>query len=265
MSLFIIGEIGINHNGNIDIAKKLIDVAASAGCDAVKFQKRTPELCVPQRQRNVIRETPWGEMTYMEYKHRIEFSKQDYDEIDRYCREKMVEWFASAWDTESQKFLRQYDPKYNKVASAMLTNIPLLKMIAEEEKHTFVSTGMSTMDEIRKAVDIFRQYSCPFELIHCNSSYPMENEEANLRCIQTLREEFDCNVGYSGHERGLQISLAAVALGATSTKSSSFSSAIASASETDMMPNCSPSAPITRISLARMPSFIRVLSCLGGR
>lgn len=216
MSLFIIGEIGINHNGNIDIAKKLIDVATSAGCDAVKFQKRTPELCVPERQRNVIRETPWGQMTYMEYKHRIEFSKQDYDEIDRYCREKMIEWFASAWDTESQKFLRQYDSKYNKVASAMLTNIPLLKMIAEEKKYTFVSTGMSTIDEIREAVDLFRQYSCAFELIHCNSSYPMENEEANLRCIQTLREEFGCNVGYSGHERGLQISLAAVALGATS-------------------------------------------------
>lgn len=216
MSVFIVAEIGINHNGDINIAKKLIDMAAFAGCDAVKFQKRTPEVCVPPEQANILRETPWGIMTYLEYRRRVEFGRGEYDEIDRYCREKGIEWYASAWDIESQLFLKQYNLKRNKIASALLTNIELLKLVAEEKKHTLISTGMSTMAEIEKAVEVFRKTGCSFELMHCNSSYPMDAEEANLRCIITLREKFGCDVGYSGHERGMQISLAAVALGATS-------------------------------------------------
>lgn len=216
MRVFIIAEIGINHNGDSNIAKKLIDIAAFAGCDAVKFQKRNPKSSVPPEQRNVMRETPWGLMTYLEYRYRVEFGEEEYDEIDRYCREKSIEWYASAWDVESQLFLRKYNLKHNKIASPMLTNTELLEMVAKEKKDTFISTGMSTMAEIEKAVEIFRKYDCPFELMHCNSAYPMNSEEANLRCIISLHQKFGCNVGYSGHERGLQISLAAVALGATS-------------------------------------------------
>lgn len=216
MGVFIVAEIGINHNGDINIAKKLIDTAVLAGCDAVKFQKRDPKTCVPPEQADTLRETPWGIMTYLEYRYKVEFGKEEYDEIDRYCKEKQIEWYASAWDTESQKFLRKYNLKRNKIASAMLTDVELLKLVADEKKHTLISTGMSTMTEIEKAVEVFRKGDCPFELMHCNSSYPMNEEEANLRCIITLREKFGCDVGYSGHERGLQISLAAVALGATS-------------------------------------------------
>lgn len=216
MRVFITAEIGINHNGDINIAKQLIDVATFAGCDAVKFQKRNPKSCVLPEQENVMRETPWGLMTYLEYRYKVEFGEEEYDEIDRYCREKGIEWYASTWDVESQLFLRKYNLKHNKIASPMLTNTELLELVAKEKKDTFISTGMSTMAEIKKAVDIFRKYNCPFELMHCNSSYPMSSEEANLYCIITLREKFGCNVGYSGHERGLQISVAAVALGATS-------------------------------------------------
>jgi len=216
MRVFITGEIGINHNGDINIAKKLIDVASFAGCDAVKFQKRNPKTCVPPKQANLMRETPWGSMTYLEYRYRLEFGEEEYDEIDRYCKDKDIQWYTSAWDIDSQLFLRKYNLRHNKIASAMLTNVKLLETVAEEKKQTFISTGMSTMDEIEKAVNVFRKYDCPFELMHCNSSYPINTEEANLRCIITLREKFGCNVGYSGHERGLQISLAAVALGATS-------------------------------------------------
>lgn len=214
--VFITAEIGINHNGDIDIAKKLIDVANLANCDAVKFQKRNPDICVPTGLRDTVRETPWGLMTYLEYRHKVEFGEEDYDEIDRYCREKGIEWYASAWDVESQLFLRKYNLTHNKIASPMLTNTELLEMVAKEKKDTFISTGMSTMAEIQKAVDIFRKHDCPFELMHCNSSYPMNNEEANLHCMTTLRQKFGCDVGYSGHERGVQISLAAIALGATS-------------------------------------------------
>jgi len=216
MAVFITAEIGINHNGDLNIAKKLIDVASFAGCDAVKFQKRNPKVCVPPDQANTMRETPWGTMTYLEYRYRLEFGEEAYDEIDRYCAEKGIEWYASSWDIDSQLFLRKYNLRHNKIASSMLTNVKLLETVAEEKKYTFISTGMSTMAEIEKAVDIFRKHNCPFELMHCNSSYPMKNEEANLRCIITLREKFGCNVGYSGHETGLQISLAAVTLGATS-------------------------------------------------
>ncbi|MFC1986970.1 N-acetylneuraminate synthase family protein [Chloroflexota bacterium] len=214
--VYITAEIGINHNGDINIAKKLIDVAAFAGCNAVKFQKRNPKSSVPPEQVNIMRETPWGLMTYLEYRYKVEFGEKEYDEIDRYCQEKGIEWYASAWDTDSQLFLRKYNLRHNKIASPMLTKTALLKMVAEEKKDTFIATGMSTMAEIEKAVETFRKYDCPFELMHCNSSYPMNSEEANLLCIISLRQKFGCNVGYSGHERGLQVSLAAVALGATS-------------------------------------------------
>jgi N-acetylneuraminate synthase len=214
-SIMIIAETGINHNGDINIAKKLIDVAAFAGCDAVKFQKRTIDVVYTKEFLNSYRESPWGE-TQRVQKEGLEFGEKEYDEIGRYCTEKGIEWFASAWDIDSQLFLRKYNLRHNKIASAMLINMKLLEMVAEEKKYTFISTGMSTMAEIEKAVDIFRKYDCPFELMHCNSSYPMKPEEANLRCIITLREQFGCNVGYSGHETGLQVSLAAVTLGATS-------------------------------------------------
>jgi len=216
MKTFIISEIGINHNGDINIVKKLIDIAKGTGCDAVKFQKRNLDICIPENKKDDKRETPWGEMTYLEYKQRLEFGKEEYDEIDRYCKEKEIEWFASAWDIESQLFLRHYNLKYNKIASPMLTHKRLLETVAEEGKHTFISTGMSTMEQIEKAVKIFKDYGCSFELMHCNSSYPTEDFNSNLSCIKTLRERFDCNVGYSGHEKGIQITLAAVALGVTS-------------------------------------------------
>jgi N-acetylneuraminate synthase len=216
MKIKIIAEIGINHNGDINIVKKLIDSAIESGCDVVKFQKRNPDVCVPEHQKGVMRDTPWGKMTYLEYKHKIEFGQSEYTEIDKYCKEKEIEWFASAWDIESQLFLRQYDLKYNKIASAMLTHKKLLETVAQEGKYTFISTGMSTMEQVEKAVQIFRDFECPFELMHCNSSYPTEDFNANLSCIKTLRERFDCNVGYSGHEKGMQVTLVSVALGVTS-------------------------------------------------
>ena len=216
MKTFIISEIGINHNGDINIVKKLIDSAYESGCDAVKFQKRNPDVSTPISQTEVMKETPWGEMTYIDYKHKIEFGKEEYDEIDIYCREIGIEWFASAWDLDSQEFLKQYNCKYNKIASPMLTHRNLLEVVAQEGKHTFISTGMSTVEQIEKAVKIFKDYGCSFELMHCNSSYPTEDFNSNLGCIKTLRKRFDCNVGYSGHEKGIQITLAAVALGVTS-------------------------------------------------
>lgn len=216
MSVFIIAEIGINHNGDVEIAKQMIDLACEAGCDAVKFQKRDPDICVPEHQKSIMRETPWGTMTYLEYKYRIEFGEKEYDTIDSYCKQKGIEWFASAWDLNSFSFLKKYDFKHNKIASAMLTYKPLLIEVAKEKKHTFVSTGMSTMKEVAEAYGVFEDYSCPIELMHCVSIYPMEDADANLGMIQTLKNRFGCNVGYSGHERGLHITGVAVALGATS-------------------------------------------------
>ena len=216
MKTYIIAEIGINHNGSLEIAKKLIDIAKFAGCDAVKFQKRIVEKVYSKEYLDSQRESPWG-TTNREQKNGLEFGKKEYDVINKYCSHKKIEWFASSWDIDSQIFLRQYDLKHNKVASAMLTNKKLLAVIAEEQKPTFISTGMSTMDEIRAAVKIFRNNNCPFELQHSNSSYPMKDVEANLRCIQTLKKEFNCNVGYSGHESsGYHICVCAVVLGATS-------------------------------------------------
>lgn len=211
---FIIAEIGINHNGDIEIAKQLIDMAKNAGCDAVKFQKRTPDVCVPQHQKGRMVETPWGHITYLEYRYKVEFGKEQYDIIDDYCKQQKIDWFASAWDIESQLFLRQYNLKYNKVASPMLTNIPLLEVIAEEGKHTFISTGMSTYDDIDKAVDIFRKHKCPFTLMHCVSTYPCRDEDCNLLVIKLLKERYNCPAGYSGHEVGILPPSLAVVLGA---------------------------------------------------
>ena len=214
--VFITAEIGINHNGDVEIAKKLIDVAKNADCDAVKFQKRTVEKVYSKQVLDSPRESPWG-ITTREQKLGLEFNKKEYDIIDTYCKEKGIEWFASSWDIDSQLFLRNYHLKHNKIASAMLTNTELLNVVAEEKKHTFISTGMSTIDQIDQAVKVFKNNNCPFELMHSNSSYPMKPDEANLQCIKTLKEKFNCNVGYSGHETsGYNISLAAAILGATS-------------------------------------------------
>ena len=214
--VFIVAEIGINHNGDVELAKKMIDVAKNVGCDAVKFQKRTIEKVYSKEVLDSPRDSPWGKTT-REQKLGIEFGQREYDEIDRYCFLHDMEWYASAWDVDSQKFLRQYNLKHNKIASAMLTDHKLLETVAEEKKLTFISTGMSTMDEIRKAVEIFKKYDCPFELMHCNSAYPMDVSEANLLCIPALKKEFNCNVGYSGHEvAGYLVCLSAVLLGATS-------------------------------------------------
>ncbi len=215
MSIFIIAEIGINHNGDIDIAKQLIDVAVDAGANAVKFQKRTINLVYSKEMLDSPRESPWG-TTQRAQKEGLEFGLEEYQEIDTYCNKKGIEWFASAWDLESQKFLRQFNLKHNKIASAMIVYEDLLKEVASEGKHTFISTGMSTLADIDKAVEIFRTVSCPFELMHCVSTYPMNDTDANLNCIKSLRERYQCDVGYSGHEVGLAVSYAAAALGITS-------------------------------------------------
>ena len=216
MSLFLIAEIGINHNGDIAIAKQLIDAAADAGFDAVKFQKRTIDIVYSKELLDSPRESPWG-TTQREQKQGLEFSKDQYFEIDSYCKEKKIQWTASAWDLDSQDFIASFNVTFNKVASPMLGHKPLLKKIAAERKMTYISTGMSTLEEIEEVVKIFRDENCPFELMHCNSTYPMKEEDANLACIPMLRDKFNCKVGYSGHESSLiKICVAAVALGATS-------------------------------------------------
>ena len=215
MSIKIVGEIGINHNGDLDIAKKLIDGAKEAGADAVKFQKRDINLVYESSMLDSPRESPWG-TTQREQKEGLEFNNEAYEEIQNHCAENQIDWFASAWDVNSQKFLRDFDCKFNKVASAMLTHMELLELIAEEKKHTFISTGMHTLEEIGKVVDLFRSRDCPFELMHTCSTYPLEVKNANLRVISLLRERFSCDVGYSGHETGLAVSIAAAALGITS-------------------------------------------------
>ena len=214
--VFITAEIGINHNGDIEIAKKLIDVAVSAGCDAIKFQKRNIEKVYSKSVLDSPRDSQWGNTT-RDQKLGLEFNLDEYKIIDNYCRKNNIEWYASSWDLDSQDFLKQFNLKYNKVASAMVTNIPLLEKIAEEKKHCFISTGMSTIEQIQTAINIFEKFQCPFDLQHSNSSYPMKPEEANLKCIQTLKEKFNCNVGYSGHESmGYLICVSAVLLGASS-------------------------------------------------
>ena len=216
MSIFIIAEIGINHNGDMAIAKQLIDAASNAGFDAVKFQKRTIDKVYTKEFLAAPRESPWGN-TQRDQKEGLEFSAGDYRLIDAYCKEKRIQWSASAWDVDSQVFLQQFNCTFNKVASPMLGHIPLLKLIASEKKKTFISTGMSTLEEIDGVVKIFIDANCPFELMHCNSTYPMKDEDANLLCIPMLRDRYKCDVGYSGHESSLiKVCVAAVALGATS-------------------------------------------------
>ena len=216
MKIFLIAEIGINHNGDMKITKELIDFAKAADFDAVKFQKRDINSVYTKEYLDSQRESPWGK-TQRYQKQGLEFSESDYNEIDKYCKQKKINWFASAWDLKSQEFLKKFNSKYNKVASAMLGNFPLLNKITEEKKHTFISTGMSTIEEIDKVVDLFRKKNCNFELMHCNSSYPMKDEEANLNCMKFLKERYNCNVGYSGHENSLiGVSLIAATLGATS-------------------------------------------------
>ena len=215
MSLFFIAEIGINHNGDMKVCKKLIDLAVLSGCNAVKFQKRDINLVYTKEYLDSYRESPWGK-TQRDQKEGLEFNKEEYQEIDDYCKKKGIDWFASAWDLKSQLFLRSFNLKFNKIASAMLVNKELLNMVAEEKKYTFISTGLSTMKDIEIAVDIFTKKKCPFELMHCVSTYPMKDSDANLKTIVTLKEKFNCKVGYSGHETGLAVSYAAVALGASS-------------------------------------------------
>ena len=215
MSIFIIAELGINHNGDMSICKELIDVAVDSGCDAVKFQKRDINEVYTQEFLDSFRESPWGS-TQREQKMGLEFDVDEYQEIESYCKKKNIEWFASAWDVNSQNFLRQFNSKYNKVASAMIVHTELLKEIASEGKHTFISTGMTTYEDIDKAVDIFKKANCSFELMHTVSTYPMKDEDANLNMINTLRDRYQCDVGYSGHEVGLAVSYAAAALNITS-------------------------------------------------
>ena len=215
-SVFITAEIGINHNGDINLAKQLIDAAIKAGCDAVKFQKRDVEKVYPKSVLNSPRESPWGTTT-REQKLGLEFSESEYKIIDRYCKKKRITWYFSCWDIGSQIQMRKFKTKYNKVASAMLTHTKLLKTIAEERNYTFISTGMSTMKDIHKAVNIFRSYNCPFELMHSHSTYPMPTNEANLLLIPKLKKKFKCKVGYSGHETdAYTLCIVAVVLGVTS-------------------------------------------------
>lgn len=215
MSIFVIAEIGINHNGDLSICKELIDKAIESGCNAVKFQKRDINKVYTQEFLDSPRESPWGK-TQREQKMGLELSYSEYLEIDHYCKNKGIEWFASAWDLSSQKFLRQFNCKYNKVASAMIVHDELLKEIASEGKHTFISTGMTTYENIENAIDIFKKADCSFELMHTVSTYPMKDEDANLNMINTLRDKYHCNVGYSGHEVGLAVSYAAAALNISS-------------------------------------------------
>jgi sialic acid synthase SpsE len=211
--VYIIAEIGINHNGDIAIAKQLMDVAVETGCDAVKFQKRTPEICVPEEQKSIPRETPWGTMTYFEYKKRIEFEQPEFEQIDAYAKKIGIDWFASPWDVPSVDFLEGFNVPCQKIASACLTDSELLTAINKTKTTTILSTGMSSIEEIDKAVSLLD--NVPLAIAQATSTYPAEASELNLRALQTFAEKYKVPVGYSGHERGLQVTIAAVALGAT--------------------------------------------------
>jgi N-acetylneuraminate synthase len=211
---YLIAEIGINHNGDIEIAKQLIDLAANAGCDAVKFQKRTVDVVYPQDLLDSPRESPWG-TTQRDQKEGLEFGKEEFDEIDRHCRECGIEWFASAWDPESLEFVAGYDPPHHKIASALITSDEMLEAVASLGVHTFISTALSGWEEVDHAVEVFRSKDCPFTLMHCIGTYPMDDEEANLSLLPQMRERYGVPVGYSSHEKGLVCSTMAAALGAT--------------------------------------------------
>jgi len=211
--VYIVGEIGINHNGDIDVAKKLMEVAKKSGADAVKFQKRTPELCVPEHQRNQMRDTPWGYITYLDYRYKVEFDEEAYTEIDRFAKEIGIDWFASSWDIPSLEFIERFDPPAHKIPSALLTDLELLRAYRATGKPLIVSTGMSTLDQIKTALELIGEEN--LILCHTTSSYPCPPEELNLRMIQTLRDmTSQCPIGYSGHEVGLVPSAVAVAMGA---------------------------------------------------
>jgi len=211
--VYIIAEIGINHNGDIAIAKQLMDVAVETGCDAVKFQKRTPEICVPEEQKSIPRDTPWGTMSYFDYKKRIEFEQSEFEQIDAYAKKIGIDWFASPWDVPSVDFLESFNVPCQKIASACLTDSELLSAVNKTKTTTILSTGMSSIEEIDKAVSLLS--NVPLAIAQATSTYPAEASELNLRAIQTFAEKYKVPVGYSGHERGLQVTIAAVALGAT--------------------------------------------------
>tara|TARA_Y100000589_G_C27174677_1_gene638204 strand:+ start:111 stop:947 length:837 start_codon:yes stop_codon:yes gene_type:complete len=211
---YIIAEIGINHNGQINIAKELITQAKSAGCDAVKFQKRTIDIVYKQEFLNSKRESPWGN-TQRDQKEGLEFNIQEYDVIDKYCKNLEIDWFASSWDIESQKLMRRYNFPHNKIASAMATNIDFLDVVASEKIHTFLSTGMMNLNMIDKAVEVFKKHNCPFTLMHTVSTYPALEEDLNLHCIKSLQKRYKVPVGYSGHEASVSPSFIAATLGAT--------------------------------------------------
>lgn len=211
--VYVIGEIGINHNGDLGVAKELIEVAASTGCQAVKFQKRTPELCVPEHQRNIMRETPWGTMTYMAYRERVEFGVDEYSAIDAHAKKHGIHWFASCWDTEAVEFMKNFDPVAYKTASASITDMTLMGAYASTGKPAILSSGMSTIEEIDAAVACFDKDNVV--LAHSTSTYPCPPEELNLRMIHTLQDRYGIPIGYSGHETGLQTTVAACVLGAT--------------------------------------------------
>jgi N-acetylneuraminate synthase len=210
--VYVVAEIGINHNGSLDTCKALIEASVRAGCDAVKFQKRTPELCVPLDQQSRKRDTPWGEMTYLEYRHKVEFNERDYREIDGFCRSQKIHWFASCWDEPSVDFIQRFKPVAYKIASASLTDAALLAHTRKQGAPIILSTGMSTSEEIDRAVQgIGRERLI---ICHATSAYPCKPEELNLRMIDTLKSQYQVPIGYSGHETGLQTTVAAVALGA---------------------------------------------------
>ena len=213
---YVIGEIGINHNGSVETAKSLIDVAALAGAQAVKFQKRTPHISTPEDMKHTLRETPWGEMTYLDYRYKVEFEKEQYTEIAAYAATKGIDWFASPWDVPSVQFLEDMGVSTHKVASASVTDLELLRELARTGKPIILSTGMSTLEQVDRAVEILGTDN--LVIMHATSTYPLPPEEANLRTIPVLAERYGVPIGYSGHERGLQISLAAVALGAVSVE-----------------------------------------------
>jgi len=215
--IYIIAEIGINHNGSLEIAKQLIDIAKVAGCDVVKFQKRNPDVCVPEHQKKIMRDTPWGRMSYLDYKYKVEFDKSDYDEIDLYCKSKGINWSASPWDIDSLNFLNEYNVPFIKIPSALLTDLELIKESAKSNKELIISTGMSTLEEVDNAVQTIKDVNsnCQYSILHCNSSYPAPIEDLNLKCINTLQKRYQCRVGYSGHEFGLTTTIASICMGAS--------------------------------------------------
>ena len=214
ISPYLIAEIGINHNGDINIAKRLIDASFAIGWDCVKFQKRNPDVCVPDHQKKIMRDTPWGKMTYLEYKYRVEFGRSDYDYINKYCNQKPIKWSASVWDIDSLEFLSDFNIPFIKIPSAMITDHELLEKSAETRKQLIISTGMSTLEEVDNAVNIIMKSGIPPVVLHANSSYPAPIEDLNLNVIPFFIERYDCTIGYSGHEHSLEPTVAAVILGA---------------------------------------------------